>query len=86
MDGTLDYDEFNKLMRMRMEERQKIGAADDIMFREAFKVFDRDNSGKISKDELRLVLNLREYIQYVNKKKLSKENRDFLWEDEVERV
>ena len=38
-------------MDKRLESRN--GVNEDELFREAFKVFDKDNSGKLSKAELR---------------------------------
>jgi calmodulin len=50
--GVIEYDEFMKMM----EERVVAPDNDDDKeesYRQAFRVFDRDNSGKISAEELR---------------------------------
>ena len=51
MDGKLSYAEFETLMKKRIESQR--GVKEDELFRNAFKVFDKDGSGKISKSELK---------------------------------
>ncbi|OSX77546.1 hypothetical protein BU14_0144s0010 [Porphyra umbilicalis] len=50
--GTIDFAEFLTLMSRKMKS-----ADSQAEILEAFKVFDKDNSGKISADELRQVMN-----------------------------
>eukprot|EP00094_Tigriopus_californicus_P010795 TCALIF_10412-PA protein Name:"Similar to Calmodulin (Chlamydomonas reinhardtii)" AED:0.08 eAED:0.08 QI:77/0.75/0.8/1/0.5/0.4/5/168/252 len=49
LDGKLSYDEFQTLMQKRMESRDEL--PEDELFRRAFRVFDKDGSGKLSKEE-----------------------------------
>ena len=49
--GTIDFEEFLKLMSRRLNE---IDLREEIV--EAFKVFDRDKNGEISCDEMRSIL------------------------------
>ncbi|KAH6659617.1 hypothetical protein BKA67DRAFT_652842 [Truncatella angustata] len=49
--GSIDFDEFLKMMSMKVESTDV-----EKELKEAFKVFDRDNSGTISAEELRRVL------------------------------
>ena len=50
--GVIEFDEFARLMEeraaLRDDDQQRV-------FREAFKVFDQDESGKITAEELRCV-------------------------------
>ena len=50
--GVIEFDEFARLMEeraaLRDDDQQRV-------FREAFKVFDQDQSGKITAEELRCV-------------------------------
>mmetsp|Transcript_3482 Transcript_3482/g.533 ORF Transcript_3482/g.533 Transcript_3482/m.533 type:complete len:81 (-) Transcript_3482:214-456(-) len=46
--GLIDFDEFCKLMAKKMKDTD---TEEELI--EAFKVFDRDNNGKIDADELR---------------------------------
>ncbi|XP_064535351.1 uncharacterized protein LOC135426250 [Drosophila montana] len=48
--GVVDFDEFVHSMTLRMS------SPDDDDFREAFRVFDRENTGYIGVNELRLVM------------------------------
>ena len=52
--GVIEFDEFARLMEeraaLRDDDQQRV-------FREAFKVFDQDESGKITAEELRCVNN-----------------------------
>lgn len=50
--GTIDFPEFLTLMARKMKTQDS-----EAEIIEAFKVFDKDNSGKISADELRQVMN-----------------------------
>lgn len=54
-DGSIDFDEFAKLMsaRSKMTGSGACVTDDDSELREAFKVFDRDGNGSINVDELR---------------------------------
>lgn len=49
--GTIDFAEFLTLMARKIKTKDS-----DAEILEAFKVFDKDGSGKISADELRLVM------------------------------
>ena len=51
----VEFDEFIKLMEERIDTRT-MGPDQKDMFREAFKVFDKDGNGKISAEELRFNL------------------------------
>ena len=51
----VEFDEFIKLMEERIDMRT-MGPDQKDMFREAFKVFDKDGNGKISAEELRFNL------------------------------
>lgn len=51
MDGELSFDEFVALMEKRVQSR--LGVKEDEVFREAFKVFDKDSSGKLSRQEIK---------------------------------
>jgi len=53
-DGSLDFGEFSKLYERRMAEREGVDEVEG--FRKAFRVFDRDNSGKISAKEMRNIV------------------------------
>ena len=55
-DGTLDFEEFSRLMTARLQAKALEGKGEDESFREAFGVFDKDGSGKISRDELRKIV------------------------------
>ena len=50
--GTIEFDEFEQFMREKVEEREN---ADKQVFFEAFQIFDKDGSGTITADELKLV-------------------------------
>ena len=50
--GTIEFDEFEQFMKEKVEERDK---ADKQVFFEAFQIFDKDGSGTITADELKLV-------------------------------
>lgn len=50
--GTIDFAEFLTLMARKIKTKDS-----DAEILEAFKVFDKDGSGKISPDELRQVMN-----------------------------
>lgn len=50
--GTIDFPEFLTLMARKMKAQDS-----EAEIIEAFKVFDKDSSGKISADELRQVMN-----------------------------
>ena len=54
LDGTLNFPEFVRLMRERRAARKDVDEC--TVFREAFKVFDKDGSGKITRAELRCSL------------------------------
>ncbi len=49
--GLIDFAEFVTLLARKMNNSDK-----DAEIREAFNVFDKDGSGKISKDELRSIM------------------------------
>ena len=53
--GTVDINEFIKMMVTRQEEDST--AKEDDMMRATFKVFDRNGDGLISEEELRLTMN-----------------------------
>ncbi|XP_060063082.1 uncharacterized protein LOC132543585 [Ylistrum balloti] len=50
-DGMINFEDFTKMMKVKMETNEE-----EAELRLAFKVFDRDNSGKIDFEELRLAL------------------------------
>ena len=49
--GTIDFEEFLQMMAKKMKDTDT-----EEEMKEAFKVFDRDNNGFISAQELRLVM------------------------------
>jgi len=54
--GTVEFEEFLSLMRPRGQDSLTKGEASLLELQEAFKVFDADNSGYISVEELKQVL------------------------------
>lgn len=63
-DGTIDFDEFIEMMTSQEEKDSQCTQKENL--RKTFEIFDTDGSGKISSDELKIVM-----------KKLGEELTDF---------
>lgn len=52
-DGEIDFEEFISLMRLRMDSTKRDPELDLL---DAFNIFDADRSGKIDRDEVRMLM------------------------------
>ena len=53
-DGVIDFDEFVTMMKRRTKER--MNEDPEIQLRSVFNKFDADNSGKIDRNEVRMIM------------------------------
>jgi len=53
-DGVIDFDEFVTMMKRRTKER--MNEDPEIQLRSVFSKFDADNSGKIDRNEVRMIM------------------------------